>query len=125
MTAYIQMKREDATKWLAALRSGEYKQTKRMLARLEEDGTESFCCLGVLQKVLDGDVERVQSCAIGVPTMGWLERHGIVFLDVDLNACHVPYIESVHQYASVLNDEGGLTFAEIADLLEAEILPTD
>ena len=37
------MKKEIKTRWLAALRSGQYKQTKNMLT----DG-KRFCCLGVL-----------------------------------------------------------------------------
>ncbi len=34
-------------KWVAALRSGDYKQGKGQL-RKEVDGVNSFCCLGVL-----------------------------------------------------------------------------
>lgn len=41
------MKKEIADKWVAALRSGEYKQTTKMLCKIE-DGVKSYCCLGVL-----------------------------------------------------------------------------
>ena len=34
-------------KWLSALESGEYKQTKSALARESKNGKRSFCCLGV------------------------------------------------------------------------------
>jgi hypothetical protein len=37
------MKRDIATKWTAALRSGEYQQGKEVLR-----ANDSFCCLGVL-----------------------------------------------------------------------------
>lgn len=38
------MKKEIAEKWVAALRSGEYKQGKEFL----RTATDEFCCLGVL-----------------------------------------------------------------------------
>lgn len=38
-----------AKKWVRALRSGKYKQTKHVLTRLKKDGVpQSHCCLGVL-----------------------------------------------------------------------------
>ena len=39
--------RANMRKWVAALRSGEFKQTREQLGRIEADGSESFCCLGV------------------------------------------------------------------------------
>ena len=35
-------------KWVEALRSGEFKQTTGMFKKTHSDGTERFCCLGVL-----------------------------------------------------------------------------
>lgn len=37
--------------WIRALRSGEYKQTKGALAKQRPDGTDGFCCLGVVADV--------------------------------------------------------------------------
>ena len=42
------MRKAVKKKWLEALRSGEYKQGKRTLRRIEPDGGYSYCCLGVL-----------------------------------------------------------------------------
>lgn len=42
------MNPEIKTQWVAALRSGEYRQGTGELHALHEDGSESFCCLGVL-----------------------------------------------------------------------------
>lgn len=39
------MKTDVKTKWLDALRSGEYKQGKNVL---HDEATDTFCCLGVL-----------------------------------------------------------------------------
>lgn len=41
----IQMTREDRDEWVAALRSGKYKQGRK---RLMQTGTGEACCLGVL-----------------------------------------------------------------------------
>lgn len=41
------MKPEIKEKWLAALKSGKYKQGKHALCRTNDD-EKSFCCLGVL-----------------------------------------------------------------------------
>ncbi len=40
-------------KWLRALRSGEYDQTKNFLCTTDEEGNDSFCCLGVLLNEMD------------------------------------------------------------------------
>ena len=46
------MKIELKQKWLAALRSGEYKQCTRALVGTANDGSGvGYCCLGVLAKV--------------------------------------------------------------------------
>jgi len=42
------MNPEIKTKWVTALRSGEYKQTK---GKLREYGRKRFCCLGVLADI--------------------------------------------------------------------------
>lgn len=42
-------------KWVDALRSGEFSQTKQVLGKVEEDGSVSYCCLGVLCEVALAD----------------------------------------------------------------------
>jgi hypothetical protein len=43
------MKQEVMKKWVKALRSGKYKQCQESLCKIStDDGSESFCCLGVL-----------------------------------------------------------------------------
>ena len=41
-----ELKRRRAA-WIAALRSGKYQQTKGALCRIAEDGSKSYCCLGI------------------------------------------------------------------------------
>lgn len=50
----MKMPKKLKQKWLKALRSGEYGQTKNVLC----DGKGNFCCLGVLEHIaLKGEVE--------------------------------------------------------------------
>ena len=43
--------KELKNKWLAALRSGEYKQGQDYLCKINKDGSREYCCLGVLAEV--------------------------------------------------------------------------
>lgn len=83
--------------WVAALRSGEYKQGK---CRLYTPSSDSYCCIGVAAKV------------VGVPIERTLEGRG--------------YFEAKESLAMFeteifwrMNDCFGLTFEQIADHIEA------
>lgn len=138
----IRMPRELGEKWLAALRSGEYKQCAGVLKDTEvvvpdsEKTVTGHCCLGVLQEVADGDCERVENelSYAKLPSAEWLDNHNIMFRalrwDNEGNAVQVatyPNTENdVYLFvgestsvmkASEINDDG-TPFAEIADMLE-------
>lgn len=53
------MNTELIRKWVTALRSGKFTQARTKLARINADGTMSYCCLGVLCEiaVADGIIE--------------------------------------------------------------------
>lgn len=118
MEKTIRMPKELLEKWLAALRSGEYKQCAGLLT----DDAGGYCCLGVLQVVADGDVERNErvGCAYHYPSIDWLADHSVKFADEqnELGRGWVPYLPALGAVASKANDEGK-TFAEIADAIEA------
>lgn len=42
------MRKEIADKWVSELRSGNYEQGQQYLCRKNDEGKESYCCLGVL-----------------------------------------------------------------------------
>lgn len=118
---HIIMRREDAEKWLAALRSGAY---EKGTDSLEEDG--AYCCLGVLQHCLTGQVERIagtKDVSRATPSFDWLEEHHIRFLNAGGNESPSPWLEAVTDYADGFNDdrESGNDFDLIADVLEAEL----
>lgn len=95
------------TKWLEALRSGNYKQGQNRLRHKDE----TFCCLGVLCDVVDpskwlsirGDESYLYGDSRGFLTFSLLQ-------EVDMT-------DSQQRKLAGLNDEG-TTFSEIADHIE-------
>ena len=51
------MNKDIRDNWVAALRSGMYKQGTGVLRQKSQDGRDGFCCLGVLCDVYDPDPE--------------------------------------------------------------------
>jgi hypothetical protein len=120
----MRMPKEMLRKWLAALRSGEFSQCQ---GKLEKDG--SYCCLGVLQKVVDGDVERHIShnpgragASFGTPTSEWCTNKGIMFENEgELDRWSLPSVKDTigrSVTAWQANDNVGLSFPQIADAIE-------
>lgn len=110
----IRMPKELLTKWLAALRSGKYKQALGLLKR-----DEGYCCLGVLQMETDGQVEvtRLSNgvwASRGLPTPDWYKNHNIALIG---HSCFTPYLPKLKNTASKANDIG-FTFDSIADAIE-------
>lgn len=131
------MNSEIKTEWLAALRSGEYKQGTRAL------NTEAgMCCLGVLCDlyVKKGNTQWVEEFVtensdvdqmlIGQTIKGITDpitKHtdfGILPIEVqnwaglvENNPLTVPNKKEDLQYISALNDQG-LTFSQIADIIQ-------
>lgn len=112
-----EQKRALRTEWLAALRSGEYRQAP---GALQAGDTSGFCCLGVL---CDLAVKRhpelgmrwgfenfteADSCNSNIPPRSFARMLG------NLDS----YIDPLTQ----MNDIDGKSFAEIADFIEAEVI---
>ena len=129
------MNQDVKQKWIAALRSGDYKQTREQLRR---NGENSYCCLGVLTDLYDKD-ETVKSedrwcgdlysytcgeakykaeSVLPQPVMEWagLEeynptvRYSLDTTDSELDILSLAY----------LNDHEKLSFKQIADLIEEQ-----
>lgn len=94
-------------KWLAALRSGEYQQGENAMYN---PNSNTYCCLGVLQKVCDGKVDTDHA----VPTRAWATAHGIESLSIVWRTFN-PALGSVRAAES---NDSGMPFPKIADLLE-------
>lgn len=120
----IKMPKKIADKWLAALRSGEYKQCTNVLYN-----GGGYCCLGVLQMVVDGKVEvdKDDGTPEPLPSFGWLAKKGIEFLSIkDGSLVHdrVPLLPALQRLAATANDSGE-SFATIADAIEQCVEYTD
>lgn len=114
---------KNAKRWVAALRSGEYKQTKNKLR-----SEDAFCCLGVacdlfvngnkwetygyVTAKLDREVEggsRPHCTFYSMPPASIMEKMG---LDIDV-------IADVHFISNLATkNDNGVPFTEIADQIE-------
>lgn len=120
------MNPEIKTRWVAALRSGKYKQGRRVLNRNDQE----FCCLGVLCElaVEDGIVTKVPFHPEGATTPMDYRGPTDPNSDNDRNTTLVP--DAVQQWAGVrLNpgvngrplssmNDNGMDFNTIADYIE-------
>lgn len=118
----IRMPRHLLETWLTALRSGEYEQGE---GALHFNG--SYCCLGVLQDVVQGYTERDSYNDEELPTRNWLALHGIEFYNSYGALTNNPFIPSKSTSVAALNDDITLNldkeahafpFSAIADLIE-------
>lgn len=92
-------------RWVAALRSGDYKQGTHYLIQKNEIGELEYCCLGVLGEVAEDSLDdlRDEGEILKVP---WFEHH----------------IGLSQTTLTGMNDTDGKTFTEIADYIEKELL---
>lgn len=113
-------------KWVAALRSGKYQQTTQ---KLKNHGTNNFCCLGVLcdihrKIVLKKGVDKVWKHSPNLPHKDLYNDEGSILpYNVQkwagLKSYNGPFDkeDGTRTCLSEQNDKG-LTFSEIADIIE-------
>ena len=139
------MNKEIADKWIAALRSGKYKQGKGNLKTVDEDNNESFCCLGVLCDIAPKELAEFETKKDPESRNIFNSRYIKDKMHGGLRSCSLPesikewagmfdcsgrlrdhkkYIatknEDQEKYAVIwaLNDDVGMSFEEIADIIE-------
>lgn len=108
---------DNAKAWVQALRSGEYQQAK---GHLSKDG--GYCCLGVAcdiyKAVTPGFTYEVSKIHLPAQVKEWL---GLAFHNGNFNTNNG---SDPRKILTNLNDGmasiAGLTFAEIADVIESE-----
>lgn len=110
------MKQDVAKKWIKALRSGKYKQTKGVL-RDEINGKPAYCCLGVLCETLGMKARK----HAGIPRFYYGRK---VYGVLPLSAFRLTGMKSFNGYLRTegitltdLNDEGK-SFKQIAKVIE-------
>ena len=111
------MNQEIKTKWVEALRSGDYKQTKEYLKK-----NNCHCCLGVLCEisaletgfgVKENKLENGGDDLLGDTILMWSGLN-------DLRGAMV-IIDGESLMLTEHNDDSGRTFLEIADAIEAQL----
>ena len=102
------MTKAEAREWVEALRSGKYRQGHGVLKDSVGDNNFEYCCLGV-----ECEVHPEQNKAVSVGG----------FLASDHNT-YYRLASPVQTQLVNLNDATRLSFSEIADYIEAEIIPT-
>ena len=113
MEKTIRMPKRLLAKWLAALRSGEYRQHSGCLCNHSQT---AFCCLGVLVAVGGGDP--IEEDFGGFISSSWRDAHEVAFFDRDGERGSQPFLPRLGKHATQANDTG-TPFAELADAIEA------
>jgi hypothetical protein len=126
VTTDNKMNPEIKARWLAALRSGEYKQGREAL--LTSTPEDAYCCLGVLCDLAVKDQllsswgnylddwysdGRADPDLLPGPVQDWA--------GLASQSPRVPVSVYEARSLSCLNDEGGLSFLEIAALIEEHL----
>lgn len=113
----IIMKREDAERWLTALRSGKYKQTRH---KLHDEKTGGFCCLGLEQYCnWGGYVETDSSGTInGLPSQEYLLDTGKMYYNAFGEEDNAPDLGG--RAASFMNDDD-VSFRALAGYIEKHL----
>lgn len=114
------MNKEVKEKWVAALRSGKYKQGKHAL-RMDDQ----FCCLGVLCDLAtqEGVIEQPDQIARKYSYQGSvlsLPRQVTLWAGVNDNDPYFIAADGSRTYVSYLNDRDHL-FTEIAEIIEEQL----
>lgn len=130
------MNHEIKAEWLRRLRDPNRKQLRGDLTRIHKDGSRSDCCLGVLCEIAveQGVLVTTPTTSAGLLGYQYQDVSGVAFTmppervndwaDMDAFVVDYPFaypdshnIEGVLHLAE-LNDKYGLTFDQIADVIE-------
>lgn len=114
------MDAEVKQRWLEALRSGKYAQTRNALRRplAEDETTEGFCCLGVLCDVLDPNGWEDELDIAGY--RNWRHPTGRAATSLPIALEEQLGLTGVIGELIDQNDDGS-PFASIADFIEANL----
>lgn len=113
------MNQEIKTKWLAALRSGKFTQGTGYLAKRHFDSPHySHCCMGVLCEILE-----LPTTCNGGKVKGYCDGSTEWLPDEAVRLAELPSGNPVTSKGQLtkLNDVDGLSFDEIADIIEKEL----
>jgi hypothetical protein len=116
------MKKEIAKKWVKALRSGKYKQTRNVLKTKTKKGLVSHCCLGVLCELYQNDCKRKNKKGLLVyenESGGYEIPKTNTLFAFSSELAALP--EKVRSWAGLKSDEGGFRNEDTEFVLKGEI----
>ena len=122
MDKKFKLPRKFAEKWLAALRSGKYKQTDGTLYNPEDDG---YCCLGVACRVeyplsyLESDSDINNGYASVIHKSPWDLKKDLEKIPVELKG--IVSKNDLVRILTELNDTCMYSFNQIADWIEQNV----
>src|SRR6185295_1148855 len=105
--------------WLARLRSGKYQQAKGSLCKVDDNGDEAFCCIGVLADVIDKDGWSGPRPSLWLMTPKMFHGTSMFMAGSEFHEA-IGYLVSQEEL-SEWNDAQGLSFSEIADRIEQSL----
>lgn len=111
--------------WVDALRSGEYKQNCNGV--LHDEGTDTFCCLGVLCDVYRKEtksnmpVKKLNSQFGEVPNHVVARWAGFDATGLDPMVTIEIHNTKKHRHITDVNDNMGFTFNQIADIIDSQL----
>lgn len=107
------MKAEWKKRWMDALRSGEYKQTRGILKWTDADGESHYCCLGVLCEIAGLNWDGIKRETEQIPwVVGYLTGfHGTA----------TPESPRAYNWKLASMNDRGDTFDTIADWIEENV----
>lgn len=127
------MNKEIASQWCAALRSGDYKQGTGVL---HNTSNNTYCCLGVLCDIYQREGNKFDTVSVGlwgVETYNGFENLPATYFDgrcdvlpevvmkwADISCSSGSFDDDLYNLAA-LNDADGLTFEEIATVIEENV----
>ncbi len=121
------MNKDIAKKWVEALRSGEYSQTRGILA-----DDRGFCCLGVLCELyIEETKDNIKDCITAthtkydgndcLPPVKVLQWSGLQTALGTFKESEITKEDDPHTYLAGLNDVYEYNFNQIADVIEANV----
>lgn len=115
------MKLEHRTKWVEALRSGEYLQGRGFLKVKRQDGEIYYCCIGVFCEVNKADFQTTEDFETNGTSLIYRINENSSYVHGPLIMRETGLTEGIQYKLSDMNDSAGKTFLEIANWIEANI----
>lgn len=115
------MNHEIKTKWLAALRSGDYRKSVHVLKRYFTTTKPGYCCMGVLCDIIKDDFGHASDLLEQNEPGSFHNAKKSKFAVLDQSALHFTGVSPQHQRTLTSMNDKGATFERIANYIEKHV----